>query len=74
MLQEQLLTAPAVARLLGLHPKTVYELSRQGTIPSVKIGRALRFRSSDLEAWLARASRLDSNLEDSTCPRRTLTT
>lgn len=46
---EPLLTAAEVAKLLGVRPKRVYELG----IPAVKISdRALRWRPSQLAAWL----------------------
>jgi predicted DNA-binding transcriptional regulator AlpA len=46
---EPLLTAVEVGRILGVRPKRVYELG----IPAVRISvKALRWRRSDLEAWL----------------------
>ncbi len=46
---EPLLTAAEVGRILGVRPKRVYELG----IPAVKIsGRALRWRPSQLAAWI----------------------
>jgi predicted DNA-binding transcriptional regulator AlpA len=46
---EPLLTAAQVARILAVRPKRVYELG----IPAVRISvKALRWRRSDLEAWL----------------------
>ena len=47
---EPLLTAEQVAGMLAVRPKRVYELG----IPCVRIStRSLRWRRSDLEAWLA---------------------
>lgn len=41
-----------VAALLRLPKNTVYEHARTGLLPCVRIGRAMRFRRSDIEAWL----------------------
>lgn len=47
---EPLLDAAAVARLLGVRSKRVYELG----IPAVRLSvRCLRWRRADVEAWLA---------------------
>lgn len=46
---EPLLTAAEVAKVLGVRPKRVYELG----IPAVRLSvKTLRWRLSDLEAWL----------------------
>ena len=47
-----LLNVDEAAHLLGLKPKTVYEYSAAGIIPSVKVGRLRRFRRSELKAWV----------------------
>ena len=39
------------ARLLSLSERTVHTLKSTGEIPSVKIGKSLRFRVTDLLAW-----------------------
>ena len=47
---EPLLTAAEVARVLGVRPKRVYELG----IPAVRLSeRSLRWRPSQLEAWIS---------------------
>ena len=48
-----LLTAADVAELLGVTPSWVYEQSRAGRIPTVKLGRYRRYRLEAIEAWLA---------------------
>ncbi len=46
---EPLLTAQAVARVVGVRPKRVYALG----LPAGRISeRALRWRPSQLEAWI----------------------
>ena len=56
-LDHQLLTVEEVAELLRLPVSTIYELARTGRLPHLKIGRALRFSRSDLEAHLAERCR-----------------
>jgi excisionase family DNA binding protein len=48
-----LLTAADAARLLAMKESTVYALARQGRIPCIRIGRAVRFTRPMLERWLA---------------------
>ena len=48
----RLLKVDDVAEILGMHPQTVYRMARQGKIPSVKIGRSLRFDSEEIEEWI----------------------
>ena len=48
---------PEVAELLRLPVSTIYDLARTGRLPHLKIGRALRFSRSDLEAHLAERCR-----------------
>jgi excisionase family DNA binding protein len=45
---EPLLRPEAVARLLSCSPKTVYAWAASGLIPSVRLGRLVRFRSVDV--------------------------
>lgn len=47
-----LLTADQVADLLGVPTSWVYELSRQGRIPTVTLGRYRRYRPEAIEAWI----------------------
>jgi excisionase family DNA binding protein len=56
-LDRQLLTAEEVAQLLRLPVSTICDLARAGRLPHLKIGRALRFSRSDLEAHLAERCR-----------------
>jgi excisionase family DNA binding protein len=56
-LDHRLLTAEEVAELLRLPASTVYDLARTGRLPHLRIGRALRFSQSDLEAHLAERCR-----------------
>jgi excisionase family DNA binding protein len=49
---ERLLTARELGELLGLAPATVLDWHEAGKLPSFKIGTAVRFRASEVEAWL----------------------
>ena len=49
---EPLWTAEQVASYVGVHVQTVYSKAASGEIGSLKIGRGLRFRPSDIEVWL----------------------
>ncbi len=49
---EPLLDEVQVGKLLGLHPKTLQRLARQGTVPAIRLGRYWRFRASALNTWI----------------------
>ena len=51
---EKLLSVNDVAELLGLHPQTVRDFAGDGKLPGFKVGRAWRFKPSDIEAYLER--------------------
>jgi excisionase family DNA binding protein len=54
-LDEPLLTAEDVARLLAVPRSSVYEYARRqhSPLPSITVGRHRRFYRSDVEVWLA---------------------
>ena len=47
-----LLTAEEVAELLGMGVDWVWEQSRRGRIPTVRLGRYRRYRREAIERWL----------------------
>jgi excisionase family DNA binding protein len=49
---ERLLTAAEVADLVGVSPDTVIDWHEARKIPSFKVGRAVRFRRDEIDAWL----------------------
>ncbi len=49
---ERLLTANELAGVLNVSPATVLDWHQAGTIPSFRLGRAVRFRLSEVETWL----------------------
>ena len=50
---EKLLKANEVATLLGISRSAVFNLWRRGELPAIRIGRSVRCRPSDLEAYVA---------------------
>jgi excisionase family DNA binding protein len=54
---DTLLTVPELAAALRLKPAAVRALARRGEISFFRIGRSIRFRSGDVEAFLARQRR-----------------
>ena len=48
---EPLMTALEAGQLLGLHPVTLLRWAREGRIPHRRLGRKVKFRASELNAW-----------------------
>jgi len=46
------MTAREVADWLGFAPATVLDWFEAGRLPGFKLGTAVRFRTSEVEAWL----------------------
>lgn len=51
----KLLTIKEVAERLAVSEPTIYRLINRGELPTVKIGRALRFDEADIEAYIRKA-------------------
>ena len=51
------------ARQLGITARTLYRLINEGAIPAYKLGRVLRLRLSDVEAFLESARVKPGDLE-----------
>ena len=47
--REDVLTASEVGDLLGIPTSTVCRLARNGTLPSARLGRSVRFLRDDVE-------------------------
>lgn len=43
-----------VSRMLNLSVWTLYRMVSEGFIPYYKLGRAVRFKRSEIEEWLAK--------------------
>jgi excisionase family DNA binding protein len=54
MSDDRLLTTEEVLDRLQLNIRTVYRLIKAGKLPAVRVGRQWRFRSRDVEAWVAK--------------------
>lgn len=50
----RLLTAKAVAAATGIPTWRIYELTRSGDIPHVRLGRAIRYPATEVTRWLKR--------------------
>lgn len=50
---EEILTASQVAELLQMHPRTVYKLVKQGSLPGRKCGGGWRFRRSEIMTMIS---------------------
>ena len=49
---EPLIDSDEAAGLLGIHPKTLQQMARKGTVPAVRVGKFWRFRKPELNDWL----------------------
>jgi len=49
----RLVDVEELASLLGVRPSWLYMHTAAGTIPHVRVGRYVRFRLHEIEAWLA---------------------
>ena len=48
----ELFAVQQVARILGLHPKTIYAYVERGEMPHYKIGGRIRFDPAQVMKWL----------------------
>ncbi len=69
---DRLLTTRAVADYLGVSPETVLRRYRAGDLPGIRLGsNVLRFRESELEAWLAGCATVRHVLDSALATDRT---
>jgi excisionase family DNA binding protein len=57
----RLLHAKEVADATGLPLARVYELSRNGEMPVIRLGRAMRFNPQEVAAWFASGGTKNGN-------------
>jgi excisionase family DNA binding protein len=50
---DEILTASEVAELLQIHPRTVYKLVKEGSIPGRKFGGGWRFSRNEILAMVS---------------------
>ena len=48
----QLLNSKETAKLLGISERTLWSLTKQGSLPAAKIGKSVRYRSEDLKRYV----------------------
>lgn len=53
-MEEKLMEVNELAKYLCLDRQTVYRKAKNKEIPSVRIGRTVRFKKSDIDKWLAK--------------------
>jgi len=52
--KQRLLKPRDAAQYLGVCEKTLYNMTKRGSLPSVREGRLVRFDIADLEQWIER--------------------
>jgi excisionase family DNA binding protein len=67
---EKLLHTNQVAELLSVKPSTIRKWVHYGFIPHVKLGSCVRFRETDIEAWVAERIREGRNVLSPEVPWR----
>jgi len=60
-IEQRLLTVEQASLYLNLHPQTVYVMARQGELPILRVGRAVRFDRLELDRWIQR--KIEENQE-----------
>jgi excisionase family DNA binding protein len=50
----QIMTTKEMSKYLKLHQITICKLSKEGKIPSIRIGKVWRFDKQIIDAWIAR--------------------
>lgn len=54
---ERLMNVDEARALLDCSRRMMYMLAQRGEVPSVRVGRLLKFRKMDLLAWISRNTR-----------------
>lgn len=49
----KIMTTKEIAKYLRLHQITICKLSKEGKIPSIRIGRVWRFDKDVIDEWIA---------------------
>lgn len=52
MSDKEILTVAEAAKLLGIHPQTLYERCAMGDVPHKRLGRRLLFSRRKLVEWV----------------------
>jgi excisionase family DNA binding protein len=57
---QRALTVAEAAQLAACHPETIRRAARDGRLPALRVGRAIRVRAADVDAWLAAGTTRDA--------------
>lgn len=69
-----LMTIQQAAEYLQIKSKTLYAWAESGEIPHYKIGRLIRFKKTDLDAWIEGHRKEQDEVEIERCARKALKT
>ena len=58
-----LLTPREAAKALSVCERTLFGLTKEGELPTVRIGRAVRYDLADLRAWIEKAKKSETKAE-----------
>jgi excisionase family DNA binding protein len=50
-MSDKAITAEEAAPILGVHPKTLLKMARRGEVPSLRMGKIVRFTVCSLVQW-----------------------
>lgn len=59
-IEPMLLTPRQAARALSISERTLWQRTKDGVIPSIKVGHLVRYCPDDLRDWIRRASKRES--------------
>jgi len=57
---QRALTVAEAAQRAACHQETIRRAARDGRLPALRVGRAIRVRASDVDAWLAGGAARDA--------------
>lgn len=64
-IEQELLTAEQVAKILGVHRATVFKLNSMGKMPRhIKLGRATRWNRAEIRSWMNAGCPVRAKWED----------
>ena len=66
-MDDRLFSIEELSGYLNIPKSTIYKLSQSKEIPSVKIGKQLRFRKSSIDAWLSQNENLSNKSSATSC-------
>jgi len=67
-IEPMLLTPRQAARALNISERTLWQRTKDGVIPAIKLGHLVRYSPDDLRHWIRQASTKESeNPKISTC-------